>query len=378
MSTQYVRIIKGFHRGNEVSGIFPVHKAYNQGKITVCAAKFTFGNLVETPQIRVDEAAFQYVDPSDEGFEVGVVAPELVSSGEFRGPGVSVTPAVLDYEAEFRKNETEEDAMNRIQHTFEMVKKVAGAVADGVIRGLVVSGPPGIGKSHEIEEVFSRRNAFRTLADQAPLYIVISGNTSPLGLYKTLWDYRDRKNTVIFDDCDGILSDETSLNLLKAALGSGARRQISWRSETRALSDNDIPNTFEFCGSVIFLTNVNFNSTRESKIKTHLNAIQSRCHYLDLEIGTQKDMLLRIKQVVRDGMLNPYFFTKEQQDELLAYVTDNVDMLNELSLRTVIKIADYMKAVPNEWRDFAEATCMKRSAKFKRRLAELQSVTQED
>jgi hypothetical protein len=245
------------------------------------------------------------------------------------------------------------------------------AVADGTIRGLVVSGPPGIGKSHGIEAVFAKRNLLNKISEHSPNYIVISGNASAVGLYKTLYDYRDKKHTVIFDDCDGILSDDVSLNLLKAALDSGSKRIISWRSESRALANDDIPNSFEFAGSVIFLTNVNFDRTRESKIKHHLNAIRSRCHYLDLEIGTQSDMMLRIKQVIRDGMLSNYHLTEMQVAEIQEYIVENIDFLHELSLRTVLKIADFVKATPSCWKDFAEATCLKRTARFKRKLEEL-------
>jgi hypothetical protein len=173
---------------------------------------------------------------------------------------------------------------------------------------------------------------------------------------------------VIFDDCDGVLSDELSLNILKAALGSGNRRMITWKAESRVLNNDDIPNSFEFKGSVIFLTNINFDRTRESKIKHHLEAIRSRCHYLDLEIDSQSDMLLRIEQVIKDGMLSKYNFDDATKDTILLFVKENVEFLNELSLRTVIKIADFVKAKPANWLEFVEATCMKRSYRFRKKL----------
>lgn len=366
MQPKLVNIMLGHHRGNNVSGTFEVVKPFNQGVITIKAPVGTFGNLNEHPRVKVDSDKFQYVTFSESvQIEQSLPANTLTSFVPFQ--------PVLDPEEEFRQKETPEQAMERIRQTFLMLDEVAGAVADGTIRGLVVSGPPGIGKSFGIEAVFEKRNIFNNVGGFEKDYIVVSGNASAIGLYKTLWDYREKRHTVIFDDCDGVLSDELSLNILKAALGSGSKRILTWKSESKALANDDIPNSFEYKGSVIFLTNINFDRTRESKIKNHLEAIRSRCHYLDLEIDSQSDMLMRIEQVVSDGMLSSYSFDSETTRVILNFIRDNVDYLNELSLRTVIKIADFVRAKPNNWLQFVEATCMKRSYRFRKKLELIES-----
>ena len=60
-------------------------------------------------------------------------------------------------------------------------------------------------------------------------------------------------------------------------------RKISWNSDSNFLRREGVPGEFEFNGSVIFITNLKFDSTRQTKIKDHLEAILSRCHYLDLD-----------------------------------------------------------------------------------------------
>ena len=96
--------------------------------------------------------------------------------------------------------------------------------------------------------------------------------------------YENRDKLVIFDDCDSVFADELALNILKAALDSGKTRKICWNSDSRLLREEGIPNTFNFNGSAIFITNLKFDNVRSTKIKDHLEALMSRCHYIDLEI----------------------------------------------------------------------------------------------
>ncbi|NBR61845.1 MAG: hypothetical protein EBT86_09405, partial [Actinobacteria bacterium] len=88
---------------------------------------------------------------------------------------------------------------------------------------------------------------------------VVKGSATPIGLYQTLYKYSDKNCVLVFDDCDSILLDDVSLNLLKGALDSGKKRKISWLSESAALRREGIPDSFNFHGSVIFITNLKFD-----------------------------------------------------------------------------------------------------------------------
>jgi hypothetical protein len=276
-----------------------------------------------------------------------------------------------NYEQMFVQAETEDEAMERIADTFLMLDKITDACARGVVRGLVVSGPPGVGKSFGVEKQLEAANMFRKMGGQDPKYEVITGGVSPIGLYQKLYHNRDSERVIVFDDCDGILFEEECLSLLKGALNSGDKRRIAWNKESRTLLSEGIPEHFDFEGSIIFLSNVDFEKSieRGSRVSSHLEAIMSRCHYLDLEIGSMRDKLLRIKQVVRDGMLEPFEFTAEQEAGVMDFTLSNSEHLREVSLRMVKKIADFVKADPNGWMEMAEATCLQRDAKFKRLLA---------
>jgi hypothetical protein len=69
--------------------------------------------------------------------------------------------------------------------------------------------------------------------------------------------------------------------------------------------------------------------------------------------------MLRIKQIVGDGMLDDYDFSVEQTAELIQFVDDNKKRLRELSLRTVLKTADLIRSFPERWKRVAEVSLMR-------------------
>jgi hypothetical protein len=191
---------------------------------------------------------------------------------------------------------------------------------------------------------------------------VVKGAMTPIGLYQTLYNNSQDGNILVFDDCDSILFDEICLNMLKAVLDSGKKRTISWKSESNALRREGIPDRFEFKGGCIFITNVNFENVRSKKIQDHLEALMSRCHYIDLEMDSVEDRFLRINQIVKDGMLAEYDFGPEGEQEVVDFMVEKSARLREISLRMVLKVSDLKQMSPMTWRDLAESTCMKRFA----------------
>jgi len=366
-----VSIVKGYYRGELVSGVFPLVKPYVEGArggfITVKNPNPAPGTP-PVQRVTLEKDDFKLLDAAGEELGEHVV----VDVGD-KGKGVETS---TNYEQLFVQAETEEEAMDRIEETFLMLDKIVDACARNVVRGLVVSGPPGIGKSFGVEKQLEAANMFRKLQGKDPKYEVVSGGVSSIGLYQKLYYNRSHEQVLVFDDCDGVLFEEESLNLLKAALNSGDKRRICWNKESRTLAVEDIPEQFDFEGSIIFLSNIDFERTisKGSRIAAHLEAIMSRCHYLDLEIGSMRDKLLRIKQIIRDGMLAPYMFSPTEEKAVQDFVFDNAEYLREVSLRMVKKIADFVKADPGGWLEMAEATCLQREAKFKRLLNKRQEA----
>jgi hypothetical protein len=275
------------------------------------------------------------------------------------GDSVQAQPRTVEFKAPVRI-ETDEEAMNRIRGRFEILHEMTKAATAGDIRAMIVSGPPGVGKSFGVEAEVDKACLFDKLSGKRLRAEVVKGSATPIGLYQTLYKYSDSNCVVVFDDCDSILLDDVSLNLLKGALDSGKKRKISWLSESSTLRREGIPDQFEFKGSVIFITNLKFDKMKSQKLRDHLDALQSRCHYLDLTLDTMRDKILRIKQIASDGVLfADYDFEQYQQDDIIEFMNTNQDRLREMSLRMALKIADLVKSFPAKWRLMAETTCMK-------------------
>ena len=256
-------------------------------------------------------------------------------------------------------NETDDQIIERLRMRFEILDEMTQASIDGVVRGMVVTGPPGVGKSFGVEAVLEKNSLFDKIAGNKLRFEVVKGASSAIGLYKTLYSNADKNNVLVLDDCDTVLYDETSLNLLKAALDSSKKRKLNWNTDSALLRREGIPDCFEFKGSVIFITNLKFDKVR-GKIKDHLDAIMSRCHYLDLTMDTTREKVLRCKQIVKVGVLNEYDFDQATENQVVNFMIDQKDRMREISLRMVTKIADLRKAMPEKWQAVAEVTCMRR------------------
>jgi hypothetical protein len=257
--------------------------------------------------------------------------------------------------------ETDAEILERLAERFQILNDMTRAVKEGAVRAMIVSGPPGVGKSHGVEAVLAKADLFNTLADRKPKYEIVKGAMSAIGLYAKLYEFADRGNVVVFDDCDSILLEDLSLNILKGALDSSKRRFISWNTDSRLLRSEGVPNRFEFKGSAIFITNIKFEHVKSKKLRDHLDALESRCHYIDLQMDTEREKILRIEQVVKQGdMLEDYDFKPWDTDEVLDFIKSNASKLRELSLRMVIKIADLKKGMPSNWQAVARTTCMRR------------------
>ena len=259
---------------------------------------------------------------------------------------------------------TDAEIMERLRTRFTILDDMTRAVKKGDVRAMIVTGPPGVGKSFGVEKVLSKHDVFADVAQNEKLkkYEVVKGAMSAIGLYSKLYEYSDKKSILVFDDCDSVLLDDLSLNILKAALDSSKKRMIHWNTDSRLLRSEGVPNSFEFKGGAIFITNIKFDNVRSKKLRDHLEALESRCHYLDLTIDTEREKILRIKQVVTEcGMLDDYEFSDLEKEVLIDFVDDNKKKLRELSLRTVLKIADLKRSMPANWRAVAEVTCMRRA-----------------
>jgi len=325
-------LVKGFQTGAK------------GGYVTVNADGFFGPDFPEVVRINVN------------GIEDVEFAAESVPLGEFVAP---VAHAKVHVHTPV---ETDEEVMARIGERFDILDQMTKATIAGDVRAMIVVGPPGVGKSFGVEKQLEHSGLFDKLSGRRVKYEVIKGAMTPIGLYCTLYKHSDKNNVLVFDDCDSVFQDDLSLNILKAALDSGKKRRIYWNSDSAMLRREGVPDMFDFKGSCIFITNLQFQNLKSKKLQDHLEALQSRCHFIDLTLNTLRDRFLRIKQIYLKGELfADYDFTAEQADEVIGFMETNQNRLREISLRMALKIADLTKVSAENWKALAATTCMKNS-----------------
>lgn len=257
--------------------------------------------------------------------------------------------------------ETDEEILERQRDSFSAMDRMVEAVIDGEVTSMIVSGNPGIGKTYNIE--LSLENAF---LEEKIQYTPVKGFVKPTGIFRLLWQNRHEGNVLLIDDADSVFDDEVGLNIWKAALDSTKRRMISWKTEKKweDAEGDEIPSTFEFRGSVIFVTNRDFDSMIQSgnKMAPHYSALISRSFYLDLNLRNTREFLIRIKDVVQNtDMLHTLGLDENQKEVLMDFIEDNHKKLRELSLRMVLKLAKILRFSKSD-EDFvrlAKSSCFK-------------------
>jgi hypothetical protein len=237
-----------------------------------------------------------------------------------------------------------------INERFGFIADMIKLLVKGDQASVIISGPGGLGKSHAITKALNSnglkdRTLVETAAGEAvnkKSYRVVKGHATPLGLYRTLYENRD--SVLVFDDCDSVLRDPLSLNILKGALDSYSRRIISWKSDRL---DEDLPTVFEFKGRVVFVSNLPVNALDQ--------AVVTRSMAVDVSM-TLKQKMERMRTIVSEDDFLPEY-TMAHKMESLDLIETFCERVKELSLRTLIQVAKIRKSSGPNWKNLAEYIC---------------------
>jgi hypothetical protein len=224
-----------------------------------------------------------------------------------------------------------------INERFDFLTDFVNMVADRTSPSLVVTGEGGLGKTHTVNKALKDAGLengrdtigfgtddMLTESQSRKVYTVVKGYSTAKGLYRTLYENRNR--IVIFDDCDSVLKDPVALNLLKGALDSYDKRIISWNAES--FGDDDLPRSFEFKGGVIFISNLPIFKIDQ--------AIRSRCICVDLSMTTSQK-IERMAEIIKDDDFLPDH-TMTTKQAALKFLEEMQNDAKELSLRTLISV----------------------------------------
>jgi hypothetical protein len=358
-----VTIHRGTSRGNKIANqTFTLLKGYTVGARTGKGFVTVDGTaLYGIPSARIkvkSEKDFTIVG------EVPAVKKQPSARREKAAAATIAAVNLLEDDSipDVESNESDKEVLARISKRFDILNKLTLGARRGDIRALFVTGAPGVGKTFGVEQTLGEAGMIEQFENSPKRYEVVSGAMTPIGLYMKLFEFSGENDVLVLDDCDMVFTDETALNILKAALDTSAKRKIYWNVASNLLNKNDIPNDFEYKGSVIFISNINFRKVRGERLRGHLSALMSRAHFLDLTVHTHREKMLRIEDLVANkGMLNQFKLSDKACKEVMEFLRENATKFNELSLRTVIKLAGLVKTCledTNEWREIAEMSLM--------------------
>ena len=245
-------------------------------------------------------------------------------------------------------NKTQAVSQFGINERFAFVEQMVGMVAKKTIASTIITGQGGLGKTHTVLKAL-KSFGMQDTTDLAQFevgarintpkaYRIIKGFSTAKGLYRTLFEGNGQ--VLVFDDCDSVLKDPVALNLLKGALDSYGDRWISWNADMR---DEDLPRSFKFTGSIIFISNKDLERLDQ--------AVRSRAMAVDLSM-TQAQKVERMQVLVSDAEFLPDYTMSHKQDAI-AFIGENMNEIRNLSLRTLIAVTK-IRAEGGAWKNLAK------------------------
>lgn len=296
--------------------------------------------------------------PPKDPFKLAEYNKRKLAYEQFKQTGVIGASVVKEPEV------VEDDAtvLGRFVRRFDIMRDVAGACIRGIdsFRSVVVTGPGGVGKTEEIMgRVYSEVAAAEIIEENQIIVELVKSHLTPFELYKLLYNMKEKNCVIVFDDVDAIFKNPDCFRLLKAALDTGDKKQVDWRSSSALLAQEDIPKSFNYEGSIIAITNMPLQQiadTGGSESSEHLRALLTRVFLMDLKLHSTRDLTLWTRFMVEKHniLVKRDNLTPEQQTLVLEYMAKNRDKLKSINIRVARNIAGLMVMYGNEWSDYAD------------------------
>lgn len=247
-----------------------------------------------------------------------------------------------------QKVEVEAEIKFDVNERFEFLADYVDMVSSGDRKSMVIVGEGGLGKSFTVMNRLAK-NGLKNIADleigsnvmydvDRTTFVVVKGYSTAKGLFRTIYENRGR--LIVFDDTDSILRDETASNLLKAALDSYSRNMVTWNAES--FGESDLPRSFEFCGGIIFISNLPMSKVPQPLI--------SRSICVDVSM-TDREIVDRMRQIISDDDFMPdsdITVKSEAVDFIETHIGHH--QIKSVNLRTLIGVITNRRCKPANWK----------------------------
>jgi hypothetical protein len=250
-----------------------------------------------------------------------------------------------------------DEVVDKFNTVYDMVK-LFSENRYSAVKGLLISGDAGTGKTHWVQKAF-----IDTKSTEDVKYVKGS-SISAAALYVILYAYRESGKVIVLDDCDIIHKSPAErnsiLDMLKGATEiTKGERNISWEraAPNPLMVANNVPTSFNFEGSIVWITNETTEDISK-KVKNHWNAIFSRFTIIKVYLNQQEKLLYTLHLIEDIGMLGLNCQGKEGgyplivQSDTIEYIKENYKLLPEITPRMAIRIADTRFNFPTDWKKY--------------------------
>ncbi len=212
---------------------------------------------------------------------------------------------------------------------------------------VMLDAPGGLGKTYNIKHYLEE-----LLGPMGREWDYQSGYTTPLELYKTLYQNQDK--VLFLDDMSGITKNDKCVNMLKEATDTeGEENWVYWKSsktpETK--QGQELNEAFCFRGAII----MSFNDVPENR---HFEALESRAagsraYKLDF---SYEERIKIIKEVAKNDDMSPLSYPIRK--DVIEWIESVTDPSVEVNIRTLVKALNMREAYEDGVIDNWEKTAL--------------------
>lgn len=268
---------------------------------------------------------------------------------------------------------TDSFIIDESERRHRMLKKAVESIFQGTSTSLIITGPPGVGKTHVVKEVGDQYQMLNKLGNATQFNHIEGGHLTKRGVFDALEDFSSPNDVTVFDDTDMILQDINQINLLKSATDSYSNRKLTWRTYKGDLS-------YTYRGRLIFISNLDFNAF-SPKLQPHINALKSRATFIELPLWSTRakvlflvhmiknmGLLRKPRVVVEDEGQNAVItipaLTEDQEEAVIKYMKKNQELLRSVDIRMAQRLQEFIYSYGDDWRDMADIALIDNKMRF--------------
>lgn len=198
--------------------------------------------------------------------------------------------------------------------TYDELSRYIKAFGAGHLNLLIVLGDPGLAKSQTVRQTLGSNACW------------IEGNASAFGMYRALWENRNR--LVVLDDVDTLYADRSAVRLLKCLCQTDEEKRLAWHTASTVMDRDGIPRKFTTRSRVVIIAN------EWKTLDRNVAAIQDRGHVIRFEPSTD-EVHRRVAEWFDD-------------QEILQWFGDHLHLVHPPSMRHYVRAAE-LKRAGLEW-----------------------------